>query len=417
MAFGLAYICAPMSNTIKIALIREGKTPPDRRVAFEPSQCREMEDRLPIQFIVEPSPIRCFKDQEYITADVAVSEQIQEADYFFGIKEVPIHQLHPGKTYFFFSHTVKKQPHNRALLQAVLAKNIRLIDYELLTDQNDDRVVAFGYYAGVVGAHNAMYAYGKRTGGLRIPRMKYLHDYAEAQDIYRSMKRPTCNIVVAGKGRVGRGVVKVLNDMGFTHCRPSEYLVLETTQKGYYTVLGPEEYVQRKDGTLYDRTDFYTSPENYQSAFLPYAAKSDIFINAILWKQGAPAFFTLNDMQSPNFHIGVIADITCDIAPITSVPSTIRASTIDDPVFGFDPVSGKEIAPYQPESIDMMTIDNLPSELPRDASTSFGAQLIEYILPELLEENSVMLDRATIARNGQLTPQYAYLQDFVDEGL
>ncbi len=407
----------PMKTLTQIALIREGKTPPDRRVAFEPSQCHEMEERLPIRFVAEPSPIRCFKDQEYESAGITVTDQIQDADYYFGIKEVPIHLLYAGKTYFFFSHTVKKQPHNRALLQAVLAKGIRLIDYELLTDQNDDRVVAFGYYAGVVGAHNAIYAYEKRTGGLRIPRMKYLHDYAEAQDIYRSMKRPACNIVVAGKGRVGKGVLRVLGDMGFTPCSPVEFLKLTDGQTGFYTVLGPEQYVERKDGNEYDRTSFYATPELYQSAFLPYAAKADIFINAILWKQGAPAFFTINGMQSPDFRIKVIADITCDIAPVTSVPSTIRASTIDDPVFGFDPKSGKEMAPYQPESIDMMTIDNLPSELPRDASTSFGAQLIEYILPELLVEQSPMLERATIAQNGKLKPQYAYLQDFVNEGL
>jgi saccharopine dehydrogenase (NAD+, L-lysine forming) len=403
-----------MHTLTKIALIREGKTPPDRRVAFDPRQCREILDHFPVEIVVQPSPIRCFSDQEYQAAGITVSEHLNEADLFFGIKEVPIAQLRPGKTYLFFSHTVKKQPHNRDLLRAVLEKKITLIDYELLTDERGQRLVAFGYYAGVVGAHNTLYAFGKRSGLFRLPRMKHLHDYAEALDIYRSMDFPPCRIVVTGTGRVGKGVVRVLTDMGFRRVSPQDFLMARAGEERVFTVLASEHYVQRTDGGPFDKSRYYAHPEEYRSAFAPYAAQADIFINAILWKPGAPAFFTLEDMQGPEFAIQVIGDITCDIAPVTSVPATIRASTIDDPVFGFDPHTGQEIPPYQTGGVDMMTIDNLPSELPRDAATAFGAQLLEAVLPELLARDSPVIARATIATQGRLTAKYAYLKEYVE---
>lgn len=404
-----------MTTKLRIALIREGKVPPDRRVAFDPAQCRDILNRYPVELFVEPSEIRCFNDEEYRDAGIAVLDHLQEADILFGIKEVPVASLVEGKTYFIFSHTVKKQAHNKGLLRALLQKRIRLVDYETLTDEKGERLVAFGFYAGVVGAHNALYAYGKRTGSPRLPRMKYLRDYAEAKDLYDSMEMPHCRIVVAGKGRVGKGVVKVLLDMGCIQITPESFLKPESSHRAVFTVLGPEHYVRRKDGGDYQKADFYAHPEEFESSFGPFAAASDIFINAILWKPGSPAFFALEEMASPDFRISVIADITCDIAPITSVPSTIRASTIEDPVFGFDPRTASEVAPYTQGCIDMMTIDNLPSELPRDASTSFGAQLMEAILPELFGAGeSAILKRATITEDGQLTPTYAYLQDFVD---
>lgn len=408
-------IFASMTPKTRIALIMEGKIPPDRRVAFDPFQCREMMSHFPVDIVVEPSPIRCYTDQEYLDAGIRVDPAIRDCGFYFGIKEVPLDALIPDKTYFFFSHTIKKQPYNRQLLQTILDRGIRLVDYEVLTDDRGQRVAAFGYYAGVVGAHNALYAYGKRTGLFRLPRMKYLRDYAEAIDTYHSMDLPPCRIVVAGGGRVSKGVVRVLEDMGCVRIAPDQFLANTDFSFPVFTVLLPSEYVRRKDGSLYRKEDFYARPDDFESAFAPYAARADIFLNAILWKKGAPAFFTTAEMAGPDFRIQVIGDITCDIAPDTSVPSTIRASTIDDPVFGYDPVRQQEVAPYQQHAVDMMTIDNLPSELPRDAASAFGAQLLESVIPELFLPESRMLERATITLNGRLTPRFEYLRDYVDE--
>lgn len=405
----------PMIENTSICLIREGKVPPDRRVAFDPLQCEEMQRTMPIQVFVQSSLHRCFPDEEYIAKGIEVTANPAEADYYFGIKEVPIGQLIPGKTYFFFSHTIKKQPHNRILLQAVLEKKITLIDYELLTDDNGQRLAAFGYYAGVVGAHNSIYAWGKRTGLIHLPRMKHLLDYAEARAVYHALRLPDCKVVVTGTGRVGKGVVRVLKDMGFQEVSANAFLAGNLTG-AVFTVLIPEDYIIREDGAPFSKAAFYSHPEGHRTNFAPYTSVADVFINAILWKPGGPAFFTMEDIKKTDFNIQTIGDITCDLAPITSVPTTIKASTIDHPVFGIDRITGQETPPFLPGSIDMMTIDNLPSELPRDASASFGAQLLEWVLPELLVPDSKMLYRATIARNGALMPAFAYLEDYVNGG-
>ncbi|MBK7342498.1 MAG: alanine dehydrogenase [Saprospiraceae bacterium] len=404
-----------MSKKVSIALIREGKVPPDRRVVFTPQQCREIQERFDVDVFVESSSIRCFPDEEYTAAGIEVMDHRPDADIYLGVKEVPVSQLVPGKTYLFFSHTMKGQPYNRPLLRAILEKKICLIDYEAMVDDHGKRVAAFGYYAGVVGAHNTLYAYGKRTGLIHMPRMKHLHDYAEARDFYESIDMPPVRVVVTGTGRVGKGAVRVLKDMGLKEVPPETFLRNEPCPKGCFTVLSAEHYVRQRDGKPFRKSDFYTNGAAYISSFQPYTEVADIFINAILWKDDAPTFFTKEDMTAPAFRIRTIGDITCDIAPQSSVPSTIRPSSIQDPVYGYDPVSQQEAPPYGPTVIDVMAIDNLPSELPRDAATAFGAALLEYVLPDLLSGNeSPMIKRATITRNGQLTSAFAYLQAFVD---
>lgn len=396
-----------------IGLLREGKTPPDRRVPFSPRQCRAIMDAWPVEVMVEPSDHRCFPDTEYIREGIRLTTDLEQADILMGIKEVPIASLISGKTYLFFSHTIKQQPYNRELLRAILQKNIQLIDYEVLTDSQGVRVAAFGYYAGVVGAHNTLYVYGRRTGQFALPRMNTLLDYEEAREVYRSIDLPPCRVVVTGKGRVSQGAVQVLRDMGMQELSPKDFGEGGNSEKPVFTILGPKEYAIREDGGPYDREEFYANPSLYGSQIRRYTDRADILINAILWKKGAPLFFTREEMATADFSLQVIGDISCDIAPDGSIPGTLKASTIQDPVFGYDPSTGLETAPYQPGSIDMMTIDNLPSELPRDASADFGEQLMKNVLPELMKPQSDILDRATITRDGKLTPVFAYLADFV----
>lgn len=404
----------PMMEKKIWGILREGKVPPDRRVAFTPDQCVQLKHDFDIELIIQPSVKRCFADADYLEAGVAVQEDLSSCDIILGIKEVPIPDLIPSKTYLFFSHTGKKQTYNRKLLQAILAKNIRLVDYEYLTDDRGDRVTAFGYHAGVVGAHNTLYAYGQRSGDFVLPRMRDLLDYEAAKAIYKSTVFPPLKVIVTGTGRVGRGAVDVLKDMGFKEVTPDQFLTIDGFDTPVYTVLSPHHYARRKDGGAFIKSEFYADPRPYESDLLPYLAQGDILINAILWKAGAPIFFTKEDMAQPTFKTLVIGDISCDIAPDGSIPSTLKASTIEEPVFGFSPETGMEIAPYQVEGVDMMTIDNLPSELPRDASRAFGDQLIQQVVSHLISGNDPMITRATIAENGQLTTKFSYLQDYVD---
>lgn len=402
-----------MVKDMKIGLIREGKTPPDARVLLAPDQVARLVKEQQRQVVVQPSGVRTFKDGEYQAAGISLQEDLSDCDLLLGIKEVPVDMLIPGKTYCFFSHTIKKQAYNRKLLRAVLDKRIRLIDYEVLTDDHGKRVIAFGFFAGMVGAHNGLWAYGKRTGRLSLPRLKDVYDYAEAKAVYDATEFPAIKIVLTGTGRVATGAAKVLDDMGIAKVSHKDFLD-KSYPHAVYTQLECRHYVRHKTDPHFDKQHFYRHPTEYVSSFEPYTRVADLMINGIYWDNDAPAFFTQQDMAAPDFKIEVIADVTCDIAPVSSIPATLRASTIAEPLFGYDPTTGQETQPGLEHVIDMMTIDNLPSELPRDASTAFGEMFIEHVLPEFGEAHSRMLERATIAKDGHLGRYFHYLQDYVD---
>jgi len=397
----------------KIGIIREGKVPPDSRVPLNPVQCKSAIETHSVEIRIQRSSGRCFTDQEYESAGLQLEDDVTDCEVLLGVKEVPIEMLVPNKTYFFFSHTIKEQAYNRALLQAVLKKNIRLIDYEVLTNAKGRRLIAFGVFAGMVGAHNGLMTFGNRTGQFQLPRMNSFFDYAEAVAHYQTMDWPPIKIVLTGTGRVGKGAAKVLTDMGIKRVEPADFLK-QNHKQAVFTQLQCRHYAWRKSDHGFDKQEFYESPDRYESRFQPYFQKADLMINGIYWDNRAPAFFTVDDMQQSDFNLQVVADVTCDIAPVSSIPSTLFASTIADPVFGFDPKTGKAVEPYLAHAVDMMTVDNLPNELPRDASTSFGEQFLEHILPELLKPKSSILDRATVAVYRDLGKHFEYLRGYVD---
>jgi hypothetical protein len=406
-----------MKHMLKIGILREGKKPSDARVALTPKQCKAIENQHvgQIKFVIQPSEVRCIADAEYVAEGLQLNADISDCDILLGIKEVPVQELIAGKTYYFFSHTTKKQAHNRKLLQAILAKNITLVDYERLTNSSDIRVIAFGRWAGIVGAHNGMMAYSRRTKAFELEQMHKYRTFADALAYYKTLKLPPMRIALTGAGRVSNGAAEVLDAMGVRRVTPQVYLST-TFDAPVYAQINSQYYAKHKnDDKAFEMEDFYAFPENYESIFLPYAQRSDLMINGIFWDKRAPAFFTREQMCAPDFKIQTIADITCDIAPAASLPSTLFASTIAEPVFGYDPQQNKAVEPYQTGVIDVMSIDNLPSELPIDASTAFGEQFTKSVLPEILQSApSDMLRRATITHGGKLTEAFSYLQDYVE---
>ncbi|MDI1321462.1 MAG: NAD(P)-dependent oxidoreductase [Algoriphagus sp.] len=398
---------------MKIGIIREGKNPPDKRTPFTPDRlkvlARTYVDRLSFQ--VESSPFRCYADEEYREAGIEVVEDISDCDMLFGVKEVPVSQLIPEKTYFFFSHTIKKQPRNRNLLQAILEKNIRLIDYEVLKDESGNRVVAFGRWAGIVGAYNALWTYGKKTALFDIKRAYECFGQQELNQELQKVQLPPVKIVVTGAGRVGGGVLEILNKLGIRQVSTYEFLHFYF-EEPVFTVLHSEDYNRRKSDGGFDKAEFYSNPELYESHFLKFAEAGEILIGAAYWDPEAPKLFELKNLAEDDFSLSVIADVTCDIDG--SIPTTIRASTILDPVYDIERSTGKEIPAFGSQSsISVMAIDNLPCELPREASMEFCGQLEKWVLPALLEENAPILERATIARDGDLTLEFMHLTDYV----
>jgi len=400
---------------MKIGIIKEEKIPSDSRVVLTPSQCAHL-IREGADLVVQRSAIRCFKDEEYKSLGIPLTDDLSDCDILLGVKEVPIESLIAGKTYFFFSHTIKEQEYNRPLLQEILKKKIRLIDYEVLTDDAGKRVIAFGIFAGIVGAHNALWTYGCRTGAFELMRMKDAYDYEQVKKSYAKIQWPPMKIVLTGKGRVGTGAAQVLDEMGIS--RVNQDVFLNKTADGpQYVQIDYNQYVRPRKKTGKELKDFFTHPEAFVSDFYKFASVADIMINGIFWDNKAPAFFTKSEMRQEDFNIEVIADITCDIAPVSSIPATLRATTIEAPVFGYDPEKETEVSPYQDHTVDMMTIDNLPNELPRDASTSFGEQFLENVWPEIKANRfeSGILQRGTVAKDGMLGRHFQYLKNFAGQ--
>lgn len=402
-------------RSIKLGIIREGKTPPDKRVPFTPFQAEEIEQRFPhVNVVIEESPIRCFQDREYRALDLEVATDMAGCDILMGIKEVPIDRLIPDKTYLFFSHTIKKQPHNRKLLKEILKKNIRLIDYEALKDKLGNRLVAFGRFAGLVGAYNGLWTYGKRYKKFDLKRAHECFDVNDLKLELRKMKLPPIKIVLTGAGRVGKGAMETLDSAGIRKVNSADFLT-KTFDEPVYVQLSSADYHVRKEGGHFNRDEFHREPEKYDSTFLPFARVADVLLAGAYWNPKAPVLFTRQEMHSPDFKIKVIADITCDIEG--SIPSTLRASTIDAPLYDYDPATGKEMPALSNEKfVTVMAVDNLPCELPRNASEEFGRDLLDKILqPLLVKDVDGIIARATITKNGDLTSYFRYLRDYVNE--
>lgn len=395
-----------------IGIIREGKTPPDLRTPLTPGQCVELMEKFPgTRVIVQHSPHRCYTDEAYIEKGIEVKEDMSECDILLGVKEVPITDLIPGKTYLFFSHTIKKQPHNRPLLRSIVQQNIRLVDYETLTWEGGNRIIGFGRFAGIVGTHYALLMWGRRNNLFHLRFAHQCRDMRELYEQYEGISLNNMKIVLCGDGRVAHGAMEFLKKLKVHHVTQEEFLENEY-EEAVYVQLRSEDYYARRDGREWDKSDFYKHPEDYVSSFAPYYKKADVMINAVFWKDGIAPFFTHEEMKSGDFRIRAISDITCDIpGPLYS---TVRSSTIANPIYGYNQFLESETQPYQKPYIDVQAVDNLPCELPVDASYEFGDLLIRHVLPNLLiEDKGDIIKNATIAENGKLTSKFSYLSDYI----
>lgn len=398
---------------MKFGIIRERKNPPDKRVVLSPKACQKvLKAHTKAQIIVEPSPIRAYADDDYKQLGITVASEMDNCDVLLGVKEVPIDSLIPNKKYFFFSHTIKKQPYNRDLLRAILEKNIEMYDHEVITNKQEQRVVAFGRYAGIVGAYNGFRAYGLKFDLFNLPKASGLPDQTALITELKKLSLPNIKVLLTGRGRVGNGSREMLDGMEMRRVTVTEYLE-ETFNEPVYCQIDAGEYNKRKDGVRGNKANFFANPEEYKSNFFRFAKVTDFYIAGHFFGQGSPYLFTREDAKHQDFKIRVVADISCDIDG--PVASTIRPSTIADPIYGYDAMTESEADFKKPEAIAVMAVDNLPCELPRDASEGFGEAFIKNVIPAFFnEDKDGVLERARMTQNGKLTARYSYLQDYVD---
>ncbi|MDT0643197.1 NAD(P)-dependent oxidoreductase [Zunongwangia sp. F363] len=399
---------------IKFGIIKESKTPPDRRVVFSPSKLKEAAEKFPeAGFKVESSDIRIFSDQQYRDVGFEVSEDIADCDVMLGVKEVPIPALIPNKKYFFFSHTIKKQPYNRDLLREILNKNIELYDHEVIINETGARLIGFGRYAGLVGTYNIFRAIGLKENNFSIPKAETLPDLNAMLSELEKIRIPVYKFVLTGSGKVAYGAKEILDHLQIKEVGAGEYLGQDFNEP-VYCHIDVLDYNKRKDGSTGTIEEFFQHPEKYESDFWRFAVASDVFIAGHFYGQGAPVFFTKEEAKMADFRIKYIADISCDIAG--PIASTLRPSTIAEPLYGYNPETEAEVDFREKNSICVMAVDNLPCELPKDASEGFGEMFLQHVIPAFFNgDKDGILERARMTKNGKLTERFKYLQDYVKD--
>lgn len=396
---------------MKIGIIKEGKTPVDHRVPFTPTQAAQIQKEFGHEVVVQPSNVRAIKDEEYVEAGLKLQEDLTDCDILFGVKEVPKEWLIPGKTYFFFSHTIKMQPYNKTLLQEVMKKKVTLADYECLKNDSDQRVVAFGRWAGIVGGYNAFLTFGLKYKAFELKPAHACFDLNELKEELKKVDLPDLKICLTGGGRVSKGSMEILDALEIRKVSVDEYLNNEF-EEPVYTQLDSEEYNRRADGSSFDYAHFYKNPKLYQGNFERFLPHTDMLIAGAYWDPEAPVLFSIEDLKKDDFRIRVVADITCDIQG--SVPTTLRPSTIADPHYDISLEGKEEVAFSNDDNVSVMAVDNLPCELPRDASEDFGSQLMAAVIPEFSSEDKPIVSGASLTNSeGELTEGYKYLTDYV----
>ena len=394
----------------KIGIIREGKIPHDKRVPFSPEQCNFIKQKFKVDVLVQPSDWRSYTNKEYTEHGIALQENLSDCDILLGIKEVPTADLIPDKKYLFFSHTIKKQTHNQKLIKALIEKRIQMIDYETMTDEHFHRIIGFGHYAGIVGAYNGILGYGLKYNLFKTKRAVECLDKTELKEELKKIHLPNLKIIVTGNGRVANGAIELLGLLHIRRITPFEFINY-TFREPTYTQLHSYNYNESIDGAPWSTDNFYRHPENFYSTFIKYTRSCDLLIHSSFWDSHAPKLFTKEQMRLPEFGISVIADVTCDING--SIPSTTKPSSIAEPFYGYDVKTEKIIEPFSKNAITVMAIDNLPCELPRNASEDFGKELIDKVLPSLLsKEKNEMIERATIVKDGKLMERFKYLKEY-----
>ena len=398
---------------MKFGIIKERKNPPDRRVVFSPEKLLELKQQFPdVRIKVESSDIRIFSDEAYKNAGLEIAEDVSDCDVLLGVKEVPIDALIPNKKYFFFSHTIKKQPYNRKLIQAILKKNIELFDHETIIKENGARLIGFGRYAGIVGAYNGFRAYGLKNKSFILPKAEKLDSQQELINELQKIALPNIKIILTGNGKVAYGAKEMLDGMNIKKVSVDDYLN-KTFNEPTYCLVDVLDYNKRKDGAVINNHDFYNHPENYVSDFMRFGTVTDFFIAGHFYGNGAPYLFTREDAKLPEFKIRLVADISCDVDG--PVASTLRASTIEEPLYGYNPQTESEVNYKDKNAIVVMAVDNLPCELPKDASEGFGEMFLQHVIPAFYNNDKEgVLERAKMTENGKLTKRFSYLQDFVD---
>lgn len=430
-----------------IGIRREDKSPWERRTPITPAGVRALAEQG-VRVFVQPSPTRAYRDEEFVAADATVQEDLSNCPVVFGVKEIPPALFRPGGVYVFFAHVIKGQPYNMPMLRRMLELGCTLIDYEKVADEHGRRLIFFGWHAGLAGAIETLWALGQRLAwrGIVTPFVQVrhaweYHDLAEAKaaiaQVGEAIRRAglpasvaPLTVGVTGYGNVARGAWEILNLLPIAVVEPGQ---LADIARGigaaanviYAATFREEHMVTSKDGSeSFDCQRYYDCPEGYEPIFERYLPHLSVLINGIYWDARYPRLVTKEGLrrlaEAGQLRLQVIGDVSCDIEG--SVEITVKTTDPGEPAFVYDPLTGAVQDGVAGEGVAVVAVDILPSELPRDASESFSAVLMQYVPAIAAADFSVPFDalalppeikRAVIAHRGELAPAYRHLEQYL----
>lgn len=431
-----------------VGIRREDKNRWERRVPLVPVDVARLKGDKGVACMVQPSTIRVFSDDEFLKSGARVEEDLSACRVVLGIKEFPVSFLDKGRTYLFFSHTVKGQKHNMGMLKRMMELGCDLMDYELITDSSGRRLIFFGRHAGLAGMIDTLWAVGKRLAtneGLVTPflDLEPAWSYPDLQAAKEAVSQVGRRISdeglpsslnpfvcgITGYGNVSKGAQEIYDLLPFESLTPQELLFGFGPSSGdrrkVYKVVFEEKHLARplQDGQPFVLEEYYEHPERYTGLFEPFIGRLTVLANCIYWDERYPRLVTRKALQgllaeADRISLRVIGDISCDVEG--SIEATVKATSSDDPVFVFDPRSGSAQMGFDGDGVCIMAVDNLPCELPRESSEHFSSSLAGFIpvlaatdfkaarieLPRELED-------AMILRRGELTERFRHLSRYI----
>ena len=435
-----------MSSTL--GMRREDKNRWERRVPLVPKHVQELKKRHGIETLIQPSKIRVFSEKEYRDVGARVQDDLSPCSVVFAVKEIPVEFFERGKTYVFFSHTIKGQEHNMPMLKEMMDLGCTLIDYERIVDKSGKRLVFFGRFAGLAGMVDTLWTFGQRLKWEHIDSpfngIKQTIHYKDLEDIKKHLAAVGKNIKTkglpksltplivgfAGYGNVSTGAQEILDVLPVKEIKPEEIksIYKNPSNKVIYKVVFKEEHMAEPvpRSKKFDLQDYYAHPENYRPTFEHYIPYLSILMNCIYWSAKYPRLITKEYLKKSfknkeNFRLKVIGDISVDIKG--AIEFTEKTTSPDKPVFVYNPSTDTIKDGYGGDGVVVMAVDNLPCELPRESSQSFSETLLHFV-PDVMKADFTAKDfdklalpfeikNAVILYKGRLTPNYNYINKYL----
>lgn len=431
-----------------IGIRHEDKYLMERRVAIVPAYVKKLVKEQGLEFLVERSDKRVFTHKEFEEAGAKIVTDLSPASVIFGVKEMPLDFFETGKTYIFFSHTIKGQAYNMPLLRKMIVKKVNLIDYEKVANDEGRRLIFFGRFAGLAGMINSLWSFGQRLReqGLETPfsKIRQAHTYASLDEAKKVISQVGREIAVnglpkeispltigfTGYGNVSNGAQEIAGLLPIMEISPSELLKLKAQEKKpsnvlYKIVFKESDLAKPKNAAAdFELQDYYQQPEKYESDFDQYIPHLSVLMNCMYWDKRYPFLVTKDYLEKLYANgepkLKVIGDVTCD--PNGSIQCTHKGTEIEDPVFVYNPFTREPKMGFKGDGLLIMAVDILPSELPRESSVGFSTALLPYVkaiadadynLDFIALKLPMPIKRAMILHRGELTPDYQYLKSFL----